>query len=294
MLLKLKSSGDEVKSLQQKLQKLGLYSDDIDGDFGHKTEESVIEFQIANQLLADGIVGTLTLKKIDEKVAAATIVVKPSASPGLLKIVKVPADKYLDGYDSFSIREDVAAKYNVAFNEIKEKGGIVTSAGGLRGLDAPAGVSRSTCSFHYTGRAIDLALPSALANPNKDPYVCTLDDQRWTLHCRVSKEKEHLVPVIQLQAYTRAHTREVVTGHFLNLTEVFVKNGFMPIRPRRGFFVKNIYTSAEWWHFQNVDGLVHGVSTFGDELLKIYDEKRAKKFIYWNDVKDFKFGQEWV
>lgn len=52
--IKLGSKGDEVKTLQSRLN---LY---VDGIFGALTEEAVVSFQRANGLTADGIVGEKT------------------------------------------------------------------------------------------------------------------------------------------------------------------------------------------------------------------------------------------
>jgi len=58
MLLKLGSSGEDVKKLQIKL---GLKDD---GDFGKETELAVIKWQKLNGLKDDGLVGPLTLARI--------------------------------------------------------------------------------------------------------------------------------------------------------------------------------------------------------------------------------------
>jgi peptidoglycan hydrolase-like protein with peptidoglycan-binding domain len=55
------SKGDLVKTLQAKL---GFSGKDVDGDFGRKTEAKVKEFQKANGLTADGIVGAKTWKAL--------------------------------------------------------------------------------------------------------------------------------------------------------------------------------------------------------------------------------------
>ena len=59
-VLRTGSRGQEVKDLQSRLQALGYYSDEIDGQFGAVTKAAVIEFQKANGLEADGMVGTET------------------------------------------------------------------------------------------------------------------------------------------------------------------------------------------------------------------------------------------
>ncbi|MGB3652712.1 MAG: peptidoglycan-binding protein [Rivularia sp. (in: cyanobacteria)] len=46
-----------VKHLQERLKTLGSYSAGIDGDFGPKTKAAIVEFQMINSLVADGILG---------------------------------------------------------------------------------------------------------------------------------------------------------------------------------------------------------------------------------------------
>ena len=58
MILKKGSKGEGVKKLQAKL---GLFSDGI---FGVGTETKLKEWQVENNLVADGIAGTATLKKL--------------------------------------------------------------------------------------------------------------------------------------------------------------------------------------------------------------------------------------
>jgi putative chitinase len=61
MLLKLGSTGNDVKLLQEKL---GLKSD---GDFGPNTEKSVKEWQKKNGLKVDGIIGDVSWSKLNKK-----------------------------------------------------------------------------------------------------------------------------------------------------------------------------------------------------------------------------------
>ena len=59
-VLRTGSRGDDVKTLQSRLYDLGYYTDEIDGQFGAGTKAAVIDFQRANGLEADGMVGTET------------------------------------------------------------------------------------------------------------------------------------------------------------------------------------------------------------------------------------------
>lgn len=72
------SRGEDVKVLQSKLNLL------VDGIFGPLTEEAVKEFQKANGLIADGIVGTNTWAKLgvsNNKRNITEIIVHCSATP---------------------------------------------------------------------------------------------------------------------------------------------------------------------------------------------------------------------
>lgn len=59
-LLKTGSRGDEVKQLQSYLKNLGLYSGNVDGIYGPKTMNGVLQFQQQKGLKVDGIVGPQT------------------------------------------------------------------------------------------------------------------------------------------------------------------------------------------------------------------------------------------
>ncbi len=78
-LLRPGSSGTEVKALQTKLKQLGLYTDDIDGDYGVSTRTAVSRFQTENNLAADGVLGATTRAKLDA--ASQKTKLTPTASP---------------------------------------------------------------------------------------------------------------------------------------------------------------------------------------------------------------------
>lgn len=58
------STGQVVKTIQQKLKNWGYYTGAVDGIYGSKTKEAVKYFQRKNGLTADGIVGAKTLKAL--------------------------------------------------------------------------------------------------------------------------------------------------------------------------------------------------------------------------------------
>ena len=70
-VLRTGSRGEEVTKLQMRLRDLGYYSDVIDGQFGGATKTAVMEFQLANGLVGDGLVGSET----------AAVLYSPQAKP---------------------------------------------------------------------------------------------------------------------------------------------------------------------------------------------------------------------
>ena len=61
LTLKQGSTGNTVKTMQQKLKNWGYYTGAVDGVFGAKTKEAVKYFQRRNGLVVDGIAGPKTL-----------------------------------------------------------------------------------------------------------------------------------------------------------------------------------------------------------------------------------------
>ena len=72
VVLKLGSSGEEVRKMQEKLLKLGydLGSWGADGDFGNDTLKAVMKFQQDYHLLVDGEAGNDTLTALDKAIQA--------------------------------------------------------------------------------------------------------------------------------------------------------------------------------------------------------------------------------
>ncbi len=68
------SKGDDVKWLQESLNKLTNAGLIVDGKFGAKTDAAVKNFQKANNLLVDGIAGKVTIGKITELLNSGAVV----------------------------------------------------------------------------------------------------------------------------------------------------------------------------------------------------------------------------
>ena len=295
-MLRLHSKGDDVRTLQENLTQLGYSPGKIDGDFGEKTEDAVIRFQEQEGLYADGIVGTRTMAAMEKALSEHVL---EQQSPGIDSIeenpqrspfVRVPADKYRDGYDRFFLRSDVADAYNEIRREVVEAGGKITSSGARRSLNANVSPSRSATSFHYTGRALDLHVGSGMESPGRDPYAISSDgDRYWRVYVRAEGGKQMEIDAI---TYSSRKRPRKVSGKFIDLTELFENNGFARIRARKSFFNNGTWLGAEWWHFQFEKGLIEGESTFGDQLLRVYSEETLRPTPPWQ-YRDRVFHVNW-
>lgn len=294
MLLKLNSQGEDVKTIQETLMQLGFHPGPIDGDYGNKTEQAVIQFQEEYSLYADGIVGPTTWQALhnafaihlEEQVQPVQDIVQPDR----IDWIRVPADKYRDGYDRFFLRADAAAAYLKVREVVTEAGGVLTSSGARRSLNAHVSASRSATSFHYTGRALDLMVGSGMENRARDPFVIEAEgDRYWRVYVRADGGEQMDINAV---TYGSRKKGKEVSGRFLDLTSLFAQEGFQRIRARRSFFNGGTWLGAEWWHFQYEADLEKGVSTFGRELLKVYNEDQVQATPPWR-FKDRIFGVNW-
>jgi hypothetical protein len=295
MNVRLNSRGEDVKSVQEILTRLGYRPGAIDGWLGEKTEDAVVRFQEEHDLYADGIVGPSTwgaLKQAlaihtDEQIGSET---GADDQTGLMDWVRVPADQYRDGYDRFFLREDAAAAYLRVRERVVEAGGRLTSSGARRSLNAHVSASRSATSFHYTGRALDLHVGSGMENRSRDPFVVASDgDRYWHVYARAEGGEPMEIDAVTNGSRNRGRA---VSGRFLDLTALFQAEGFQRIRARRSFFTGGTWLGAEWWNFQYETGLVIGTSTFGGELLKVYTEDQLRPTPPWR-YRNRVFGVDW-
>ena len=309
MLLKKGHKNELVKELQEALLTLGFHPGPIDGHYGGLTEAAVEKFQKSKKISVDGLCGPSTIAELNEALqqAGAQLIKLPDVlhqeleePDKLLGWVACPADKVpgYSGYSRVTLRSDAADSYKALRDEVVSLGGVLTSAGGRRGLSSKAGPARSKKSMHYVGLALDLALPTGMQKPAKDPYLVEMEDDRyWRIWCKTDNED---VPEVEIKAayVTRAGGKSVlrfktIKCRAFDLTALFKKHGWDRIRGRRSFYRGGAYGGAEWWHFQYEAALTPGKSKFGDELLKVYSLSQAKKFAYWNVSKNCVFGKNW-
>jgi len=79
--IKVGSTGNDVKRLQNQLKALGYYTGSVDGDFGAGTEAAVKAFQSRNGLTADGKAGRYTLEKLYSGNAVRAAAATPTPRP---------------------------------------------------------------------------------------------------------------------------------------------------------------------------------------------------------------------
>jgi peptidoglycan hydrolase-like protein with peptidoglycan-binding domain len=78
---------DLVRRIQERLRELRYYTGSIDGDFGPSTEAAVKAFQTANNLPADGKVGSQTNEKLFSSSAnSAGTTATPTPRPGQMTV----------------------------------------------------------------------------------------------------------------------------------------------------------------------------------------------------------------
>ena len=308
MLLLQGSTGPAVATLQKALISLGYLHDTADGNFGPKTESAVEDFQTASNLYSDGKAGPDTLAALNAAVTDPSLTV-PQPDPGptppepatKLQLVTVPCEKMgCGGYTGMKMRSDVAELYKQLHAEVISLGGGITTAGCIRPLSAGGGAAQSATSLHYCAIAWDLALDSGMQNIGNPYLVENVGDRKWRVWMKCVGNDA--IPQVTVQATLcstvagRTQLQVVpVTGQYVDFTALAAKYGFKNISGRKTFFAGGSYSASEWWHFEQEGILTKNVSTFGGELLKIYDEStiRANFHGNWDGVKNSAWGVDW-
>ena len=228
-------------------------------------------FQVRAGLPETGVPDAETLWRLQEPFLQARWVRKVAADvwvrPG--EVGYVPAR---DGYRAFRLRGDAAQRLRGLIAAVHHYGGIVTSAGALRGVDSPTGPGQSVTSMHIAGVAFDLAVPSGMLDPTVDPFIVTRSGDGWQLWSRAEGGVTR-----ELEAVAWADgkvTTSVVEARVVDFTQLARIYGFHPIPPHADF--PNSLIDAEWWHFQCEDLLTPWISQYGIEVLRVRKHSRRK------------------
>ncbi len=325
MLLKRGKKGDAVRALQAMLKFLGyqevsgqvstptIRTLDEDGIFGPATEAAVLSFQEDQGLLVDGIVGAETMAALQEAYARrhgelvavgdlAVIETVPDSRRSLtmFTLQREPAHVYGEGYGIVNLRSDVADAYRKVYDIVDAHGAMMTSSGGIRSLHATVSAARSHTSMHYLGRAFDLYIYSGMIGAQDAPYAVTKteEDRRYRVYARCDTGRATQTDLHQATTLTKVVTyqnregNQECTGVFLDLTALLHDHGFKSIRARPRFEDGGSLLGAEWWHFQYEEGLIPGVSTFGQELMRLYAVSTLEGTPPWRH-RDKVFGEDW-
>jgi hypothetical protein len=237
---------------------------------------AVRAFQTAHRMDPDGIPGEDVLFELQREWAERRD----------LDVVRVEADRVpgTEGFEAFRLRSDVVDRYQALRREVRDLGGVVTSAGSFRELTAEVTPGRSPTSMHYSGLALDLATRTGMQDPEADPYVVVREGRKWRVFCRSRSAPERELEAV---VWRGGEVSVVpVRANVIDFTEIAERHGFASIGPRSSF--PGNYLSAEWWHFQCESALVPWVSQFGIELLGLrrYDEAfLARQGAIWENRK---------
>jgi len=118
-ILKVGSSGADVKELQGRLKFLGFYNGDVDGVFGSRTKNSVTWFQWEFGLPSDGVVGEKT-KKLLVKATAKWDGKTTSTSSGKTSGSSGGTHASSSGANALGLSEsDIALMANAVYGEAR-------------------------------------------------------------------------------------------------------------------------------------------------------------------------------
>jgi hypothetical protein len=313
MLLRRGCIDPQVRAVQEILKSLGFVARTasgaikniaVDGDFGDETENAVMNFQKSSGLLVDGVVGPVTMKELQEAYTRKMVELHaPTATaatpiPERMQLLRVDADPWAAGYTGLYLRCDAAVAYSEVRKQVLALGGLLTTSGGIRELTQSGGPNRSMVSFHYLGLALDLFIYSGMIDPAHDPYVVAFDENdtqnrsfRVWARCSTSKVKPRKITRVVTYGQ-RDGSLPDIEGPFVDLTALFLDQGFSRIPPRPAFFAGTSDMAAEWWHFQFEKPLFPHASTFGSELLKVYSRSQLEGTDPWAQ-RDRVFKVDW-
>ncbi|MBR5224671.1 MAG: peptidoglycan-binding protein [Clostridia bacterium] len=168
--IKLGSSGATVRSIQTKLDALGIYSGEITGNAGEKTVAAIKAFQSKNGLTADGIAGPATIAKIDAVYASKGGSSSSSSSAAGMKLGSsgsnvrdLQADLTTLGYYWADITGNYGAKTEAAVKAFQKAKGLTAdgvagskTVSAIEAAVAKTGSSSSSSSSVTSGTALKL------------------------------------------------------------------------------------------------------------------------------------------
>lgn len=137
--LNLGSSGPNVKLIQSLLNRIGYNSGTVDGIFGPSTRQAVIQFQINNNLIADGIVGPQTWMVFDRLLRGYdTYIIRPgdtlffiarnffttvnaivTANPGINPDMLIPGQEIIVPYGIDIVFDNIDYTYEIIKRQIE-------------------------------------------------------------------------------------------------------------------------------------------------------------------------------
>lgn len=129
-------SSTTVKQVQQKLLELGFYTGEVTGNAGEKTIAAVKAFQKKYGLTADGVIGSATLKKLDEVYAAkkknsSSTTPSPNARVSASTVKSVQKQLKELGFYSGEVTGKAGSKTTAAVKAFQKKYGL--TADGILG-----------------------------------------------------------------------------------------------------------------------------------------------------------------
>ncbi|MCW5907232.1 MAG: M15 family metallopeptidase [Chitinophagales bacterium] len=165
-VLKKGSKGKAVEELQKKLQLLG-YNIEVDGDFGSRTERTVLDFQRSgfdadgNPLIADGKAGRKTIESIDKKLNEMQPVPRQSIKRDKITMERIELlhpslraeTKAI--YDEL-LQRKISVRFYSTLRTFKEQDELYA-----QGRTKPGNIvtnARAGQSFHNYGLALDFCL----------------------------------------------------------------------------------------------------------------------------------------
>ena len=220
--LKVGSTGDDVRKMQNRLKELGYLKGSADGDFGAATEAAVKAFQAQNGLAVDGKAGTATLNKLYSASAKKAPTTTVTNTP---KATATPFTSYKNG--------DTGSEVKRMQQRLKELGYLNGSADGVFGdateaavrffqqrnnltVDGKAG-SKTLDKLYSSSAKAAVATPTPTAKPTNTPKAESLD---YYLENGASGSK---VRTLQQRLIDLGWLSGEVDGKYGNATEYAVK-----------------------------------------------------------------------